>query len=103
MAITAAQFVVEFPEFDEANDLVPAMVAAALVEAQAYCSVKVWGVRYDRAVYTKCAHILCMTALGENARIDAKQATAYGEKFKEMVRALPMRVLVSGGLGGLDT
>jgi len=97
MAITATDFVAAFPEFDEINDVAPTAVSGALTRAQAYCSATVWGDRYEAAVFTKAAHLLCMTPFGENARIDAKAATAYGETFKEMLRALPMRILVSGG------
>jgi hypothetical protein len=106
MAVNAATFVAQFPEFEEIYALTApvadgaAIVNGALLEAQAYCSATVWGDRYERGVFTKAAHILCMSAFGENARIDAKAATAYGVKFQEMVRALPMRVLVSGGFGG---
>lgn len=97
MAIDAASFVASFPEFDEINDLKPEMVTGALTRAQAFCSLKVWGDRYEAAVFAKAAHILAMSPLGENLRIDAKQATAYGVLFKEMLRALPIRMMVSGG------
>jgi hypothetical protein len=101
MAVDATTFVSAFPEFAEIYELVPAAVTGALTEAQAFCSVTVWGTRYERGVFTKAAHILCMSAFGENARIDAKAATAYGKKFDEMVRALPIRLLVSGGFDGM--
>lgn len=97
MAIDAASFVANFPEFEEINDVAPAAVAGALLRAQAYVSATVWGTRYEAAVFTKAAHLLCMTGFGENARIDSKAATAYGQTFTEMVRALPIRILVSGG------
>jgi hypothetical protein len=97
MAIVAADFVAAFPEFDEINTLVPTSVSSALARASSYCDPVVWGDRYQDAVFVKAAHLLSMTAFGENARIDAKQATAYGVTFKEMLRALPQRFIVSGG------
>lgn len=100
MAIDAASFVANFPEFEEINEVAPAAVTGALLRAQAYVSSTVWGPRYEAGVLTKAAHLLCMTGFGENARIDSKAATAYGETFKEMLRALPLRILVSGGFGG---
>lgn len=100
MAIDAASFVAAFPEFEEINDLRPDAVTGALTRAQAFVSAKIWADRYEQGVFTKAAHLLCMTAFGENARIDSKAATAYGETFKEMLRALPIRLIVSGGTGG---
>lgn len=97
MALTPTDFVAAYPEFDEANQLQPAMVAGALTRAQAFCSAKLWGDRYEAGVMAKAAHLLAMSPLGENLRIDAKQQTAYGVVFAEMVKALPVRVLVSGG------
>lgn len=99
MSITATDFVASFPEFEEINELRPSAVTGALLRAQAFVSQQYWADRYEQGVFTKAAHLLAMTAFGENARIDAKAATAYGEVFKEMVRALPLRVMVSGGFG----
>lgn len=99
MAIDATTFVANFPEFAEINTTLPTLVPVALLRAQAFCSQTMFGDRYQDAVFQKCAHLIAMGAFGENARIDAKAATAYGEVFKEMVRALPVRLMVSGGFG----
>lgn len=101
MAITSADFVATYPEFDEINDVAPASVSKALLRAQAFCSASIWVDRYEAGVFAKAAHLLAMTPFGENARIDAKQVTAYGVVFDEMVRALPIRLMVSGGFGGI--
>lgn len=101
MAIDNASFVAAYPEFDEINDLAPASITSALTRAQAFCSAAVWGDRYEAGVFVKAAHLLAMTPFGENARIAGSNATAYGETFKEMVRALPMRIIVSGGFDGI--
>lgn len=102
MAITSAGFIDAFPEFTEALDLQPAMVESAIKRAQAFVGVKAWGDRYEAGVYQKAAHLLAMSPFGENLRIDAKQATAYGVVFQEMVQALPLRVLVAGGFTPYD-
>jgi len=102
MTVGVAGFVASFPEFEEAADLKPDMVEAALKRAQAFVSARVWGDRYEQGVYQKAAHLLAMSALGENLRIDAKQATAYGVVFDEMVRALPIRLMVAGGFSSYD-
>jgi hypothetical protein len=100
MAADATGFVATFPEFQEAYDLQPEMIERAVVRAQAYVSQRIWGDRYEAGVYQKTAHLLAMGGLGENLRIDAKAATAYGVVFAEMVQALPIRMLISGGFGG---
>lgn len=102
MAVSTAGFVAQFPEFEEALELKPEMVERAVARAQAFVSARVWGDRYEDGVYTKAAHLLAMGASGELLRIDAKQATAYGVTFDEMVRALPIRLLVAGGFGMID-
>lgn len=100
MAITATDFVSSYKEFEEINELAPETVAAALLRAQAFCSASVWGDRYEAGVFCKTAHLLAMSPFGENARIAGKNETAYGEVFKEMLRALPIRLMVSGGFDG---
>lgn len=102
MAVTVDGFLARFPEFEEASDLKPDMVEGALKVAQAFVSARIWGDRYDAGVYQKTAHLLAMGALGENLRIDAKQATAYGVVFDEMVRAIPLRLMVAGGFSAYD-
>jgi len=97
MAVDVASFVAVYPEFRETGELVPDMLERVLRDARAFCSARVWGDRYEAGVFAKAAHLLAMSPLGENLRIDAKQQTAYGVVFAEMVKALPLRVLVAGG------
>lgn len=98
MAVSAAGFVEKFKEFDEINTELPETVARALTAAQAYCSAAVWGDRYEDGVYCKAAHLLALTGFGENARIKGTTKTIYGQQFQEMLTALPLRLMVSGGL-----
>ena len=50
----------------------------------------------------KAAHLLAMSPMGENARLDKSgRETTYGVVFNEMLRALPLRGFVVGmGTGG---
>jgi hypothetical protein len=97
MAVDADSFVANFPEFAEILELKPETVDAVLLRAKAFCSQRLWGERYEAGVFQKAAHLLAMTAFGENLRIDGQKATAYGVVFDEMVRALPVRIMVAGG------
>ena len=99
MAIDNATFVATYAEFEEINDLRPAVVTSALTRAQAFVSQTVWGDRYEAGVFAKAAALLAQTGFGENARIQGTQKSIYDVTFSDMVRALPMRVLVSGGFG----
>lgn len=94
--ITAATFISKFPEFEEIYDVKPAVVQNALDEASAFCDSTVWGSRYQAGVFRKAAHLLCMSAFGENARISGEKNSVHGVVFDEMLRALPFRIAVSG-------
>lgn len=96
MAVNAATFVASFPEFEEIYGLQPAVVDNALTEAATFCDPTTWGARYQSGVFRKAAHLLCMSAFGENARIKGDRDSVHGVVFDDMLRALPIRIAVAG-------
>jgi len=101
VSLDVAGFVARYPEFSEVGELAPAMVTSAINSAKNFVSQSLWGARYEEGVLCKAAHLLAMTPMGENARLDkSSPETTYGLVFKEMLRALPVRFMVSGRLRG---
>jgi hypothetical protein len=96
MAVDAATFVASFPEFEEIYDLRPAVVENALTEATTFCDAVTWGTRYQSGVFRKAAHLLCMSAFGENARISGDKDSVHGRVFDQMLLSLPIRIAVAG-------
>lgn len=93
----AAGFLVEFPEFVLINAQKPALIAATLARAAKHCSARVWGDRYERGVYLKCAHFLAMSPFGETARLvkGTNATTVYETQFAEELAALPIRMFTT--------
>lgn len=102
MALDVPSFVARFPEFDQIGDDAPGAITSALSTAQGFVSQARWGSRYEDGVMYKAAHLLAMSPMGENARLDKSgRETTYGVVFNEMLRALPLRGFVVGmGTGG---
>lgn len=92
-----AGFLVEFPEFVLINTQKPALIPATLARAAAHVSARVWGNRYDRGVYLKCAHFLAMSPFGETARLTkgTNVTTVYEQQFTDELRALPIRMFTT--------
>ena len=96
MALDAAAFISEFPEFADVNTANPALVARTLRAAAAYCDATLWGARYRDGVFTKCAHLLSLSPFGESARLaKGSKETIYSIQFDDMIAALPVRMLVT--------
>jgi hypothetical protein len=96
MAIDNATFVERFPEFAEIDTSYPAQVTARLDAAKHFVSASLWGSRYEDGVFYKAAHLLAMSPLGENARLESGVDTTYDVVFRSMLLSLPVRGLVSG-------
>ena len=100
MSLDVSGFVAKFPEFSEVGDLAPASITSAISTARSFVSQSLWGDRYEDGVLYKAAHLLAMTPMGENARLEkSSPETTYGLVFKDMLKALPVRFMVSGRLG----
>lgn len=96
MAVSAAQFLVEFPEFGPTNTQRPGLIEAKLEHASRFVSARLWGTRYDRGVYLKAAHLLAMTPYGENARLHkTSPETVYSVLWDQEVEALPARMWIT--------
>lgn len=93
MAITAADFRVEYPEFSAAPD---ALVDAKLSAATHFCDASKWGARYQDGVFLKAAHLIAMSPSGEKMRIaKGSKETLYSSMFDDMLMALPVRTLTT--------
>ncbi len=96
MTVSAATFLVEFPEFGPTNTQRPGLIEAKLAHAQRFVSTRLWGDRYDRAVYLKAAHLLAMSPFGENARLSkTSPETVYSVLWDQELEALPVRMWTS--------
>ena len=99
MAITAADFVLEYPEFDAAASAQPAMVARALRLAESQVDPTVFKTATQDAVFLLAAHHLALSPYGENLRIDGTNSL-YLEQFRRLSNSRRPRVMIGGGLGG---
>ena len=99
--ISAAAFVVSFPEFASVNASRPTFVATALAEGAAMCSEAVWGDLYTQAVFYLAANALALRPFGENARLASDtNSTPYFLQYKRLLMTLPTtRMALGGGMG----
>jgi hypothetical protein len=104
MAITAADFVAQFPEFRAAYENSPEMAGPmfdrALSVAQAQVSSLVFGTAYEQAVFLVAADTLSLSPFGENLRIANKDTSMYRVLYNQLARAVGPRVAVGGGFWG---
>ncbi len=95
MTVTAATFIVRFPEFGNIdNDVVTATVA----EASRLCDSDVWDDQHDDAVNYLTAHLLALRSRAIGQQVGALPAdgssqnllisTTYGGIFRSMRQAL---------------
>lgn len=87
--MTAAAFVVQFPEFEDVDaTLLNAMLAAALLEID----VDVWGAKADQGQAYLAAHKLALSPFGNNAKMVVNGIgaglhgnTTYGTHYDSLV------------------
>lgn len=93
--MTVPEFVQRFPEWADVADAKPELIETALADAAQFVDATLWGRRYDAGLAYKAADLLGASPFGENARLkDDPTKTTYGQRFEEMRRALPVRVLL---------
>lgn len=98
MAVSSAQFLVEFPEFAAVNAQSggTALIEAKLAHAAHHVSASLWGARYDYGVYLYAAHLLSMGPMGQSARLNKfSRDTTYSVMYDDEIRALPVRMLTT--------
>ncbi len=95
MAVSVSAFLVEFPEFVNANTSFPGMISAKLAAATKHVSRTLWDDRYEHAVYLKAAHMIAMSPQGEPMRLHKwSEKTVYSQQWDEEIKALPVRMMV---------
>lgn len=99
--LSAAAFVLQFPEFSEVNTSNPDMVLAALAIGAEQCDAVRWGGMAQKAVFLAAAHDLAMSPHGEMLRLKADPTKSpYGERLKELRRTRALGHFgLAGGLG----
>ena len=95
MALDVASFVARFPEWDDVGDVAPGAITTAIADATHFCDAGIWGSRYEAGVMYKAADLLAQSPFGEHARLEkGSNKTTYGETFRDMQKALPIRGLL---------
>lgn len=103
MAVDAATFVSEFPEFQAVLTSQPALVDRALRAAQLQVDAVVFASAYQDAVFLMAAHHLAMSPYGENLRLKDPTQSLYLEQFNRLSNSRRPRVMVGGGFGGFGS
>lgn len=99
--LTAATFVVSFPEFGEAYVTAPGLIQGALDQAALMNSEAFFKGAYQRAVFLHAAHILACSPHGENLRGTGKPGESmYWVLYEDLRKAWAPRVGLSGGFFG---
>lgn len=92
MALTRAEFMRRFPEFEKATD---SLVDAVLDVSSRELSPDVWGTRYEDGVYFATAHNLATSPFGINSRLATNASTStYGVKLEEMRASVVIGIAV---------
>lgn len=88
MAVTAASFLVAYPEFQPLHEQDEALIPAVLVRAERRVG-DVWREDLrDDIVELQCAHMLALTPAGRNARLsEPGKPTAYESELKCLRRS----------------
>lgn len=93
MAINFSDFKLAYPEFAAAPN---EQIESKLIAAQTFCDARVWGNRYEVAVFLKAAHLLAMSPGGEKMRLaKGSSDSVYSVQFDDMIMALPARTLAT--------
>lgn len=83
MAVTARQFVLEFPEFADAPE---SLIEAKLAAAKRRINSDVWGTLEDDGVRYLTAHLLSVHPAGESARKARRDGeTEYYHEYRRIM------------------
>lgn len=97
MAVSYAQFVAQFPEFDQLEE---AYVTSKLDEAERVHDAAAFGSSYDDVCYYFAADSLARSPSGSGMGLvnDDDDTTVYGYKYKTIfAKSMWRRMLLSGG------
>lgn len=83
MAYTLASFIVDYPEFEEAD---AALVEGKLAMATRRVDAVAWGDQFDDGVGLLAAHLLAISPFGQMARMSATDGTSTYLKSYEAAR-----------------
>ena len=79
-------------DFEEFSDLTDAQIDPKIADAVAIVSVSTWGTLVDQGVKYLTAHLIAMSPLGEQAKLDLDEddedATVYLQHYKRLMRQL---------------
>lgn len=102
MTVTAAQFLVEFPEFDPEDGSSDALVAAKLTAAYLRTNADVWGDMRDEGAKYLCAHLLALSPFARELKLANKDGeTIYGRTRSDLELAVASGYRVTGSTEGL--
>lgn len=86
---TAAIIKAEFPEFDELTD---AYIDAKIADATGRVGAEAWGALADQAIKYLACHLLAMSPLGEQSKLELKsgpdagvQVTTYLLEYRRLL------------------
>ena len=94
MAVDAASFIIDFPEFSETDT---ALIDAKIADAVGRVSAETWADLTDQGVKYLAAHLIAMSPLGEQSRLElkagpdaGKSTTEYFLEYDRILRSVTM-------------
>lgn len=95
MAVTAASIQAEFPEFAETDT---ALITAKIGDATRRISAEIWGNLTDDGVKYLACHLVAMSPLGEQSKLELKSGPDAGKSTTEYwLEYERMRAIVASG------
>ena len=86
MAVTAAQIIAEFPEF---ADVPTADIDFKLADAVGRINATIWGALTDQGVKYLTCHLLAVSPLGEQAKLETEDGqTVYFQTYKRLMASV---------------
>lgn len=89
MEVSAAAFLIDFPEFDRVDRL---LIERKLVLAEKFTPESTWGTNWRDGIMLYAAHLIASTPLGQQARLenDDKYETTYLQERRDLERVVAM-------------
>ena len=86
MAVTAAQIILEFPEF---ADIPVADIDFKIADAVGRINAEIWGTLTDQGVKYLACHLLAVSPLGEQAKLETEEGgTVYFQTYERLMKSV---------------